>query len=57
MKTSRIILLLFILALMIFVICIPAIQEREYAKTHPEFLEHVYDLRYAKLGDTTVINH
>ena len=41
---------------MIFVISIPAIEEHEYAKTHPEFLKNAYDLRNAQLDkqvDTT----
>lgn len=56
MKTSVIIILLCILGVMIFVISIPAIEEHEYAKTHPEFLKNAYDLRNAQLDkqvDTT----
>ena len=50
MKATAIILLLAILGIMIFIISIPAIQEAEYAKTHPEFLKNAYDLRKADLS-------
>lgn len=35
---------------MIFIISIPAIEEAEYAKNHPEFLKNAYDLRKADLS-------
>jgi hypothetical protein len=35
------------------VIAIPAIEEREYAKTHPEFLKNAYDLRNATITQDT----
>lgn len=56
MKTTLIILA--ILAVMVFVIMIPAIQEAEYAKTHPDFLKNAYDLRNAHLDKSSdsVIN-
>lgn len=41
---------------MVCIIMIPAIQEAEYAKTHPDFLKNAYDLRNAHLDkhvDTT----
>lgn len=50
MRATAIILLLAILGLMIFIISIPAIEEAEYARTHPEFLKNAYDLRKAELG-------
>lgn len=50
MRTSTIIILLCILGIMIFIISIPAIQEAECTKTHPEFLKNVYDLRKADLN-------
>ena len=50
MRTSTIIILLCLLGIMIFVISIPAIEEAEYAKTHPEFLKNAYDLRKAELN-------
>jgi len=50
MRATAIILLLVISGLMIFVISIPAIEEAEYARTHPEFLKNAYDLRKAELG-------
>lgn len=47
-----------ILAVMIGVIMIPAIEEHEYAKTHPDFLKNAYDLRNAQLdkSNDSVIN-
>lgn len=50
MKATAIILLLAILGIMIFIISIPAIQEAQYAKEHPEFLKNAYDLRNAQLN-------
>ena len=46
-----------IFALMLFIIMIPAIEEKEYAKTHPEFLKDAYDLRNASITkiDTTTL--
>jgi hypothetical protein len=38
---------------MIFIISIPAIQEAEYARTHPEFLKNAYDLRNAGVNSPT----
>lgn len=38
-----------ILAVMVGVIMIPAIEEAEYAKTHPDFLKNAYDLRNTHL--------
>ncbi len=35
------------------IISIPAFEEREYAKTHPGFLDNAYDLRNASLGSTS----
>lgn len=35
------------------IISIPAFEEREYAKTHPDFLKNAYDLRNASLGSTS----
>lgn len=51
MKTVLIILA--ILAVMIGVIMIPAIEEAEYAKTHPDFLKNAYDLRNAGINSPT----
>ena len=51
MKATLIILAIFII--MCCIISIPAIEEREYAKTHPEFLKNAYDLRNASLGSTS----
>lgn len=48
MKT--ILIILAILAVMVCVIMIPAIEEAEYARTHPGFLDNAYDLRNAQLG-------
>lgn len=50
MRASTIIFLLCILGIMIFIISIPAIEEAEYAKNHPEFLKNAYDLRKADLS-------
>ena len=50
MRAITIIILLCILGIMIFVISIPAIEEAEYARTHPGFLDNAYDLRKAELG-------
>ena len=46
-----------ILAIMLIVICIPAVEEQEYARTHPRFLDNAYDLRNATLGDTSTIKY
>ena len=50
MRASTIIFLLCILGIMIFIISIPAIEEAEYAKNHPEFLKNAYGLRKADLS-------
>ena len=50
MRASTIIFLLCILGIMIFIISIPAIEEAEYAKNHPELLKNAYDLRKADLS-------
>lgn len=47
MRAIVIIILLCILGIMIFVISIPALEEAEYAKNHPGFLDNAYDLRNA----------
>ncbi len=51
MKAILIILGVFII--MCCIISIPAFEEREYAKTHPDFLKNAYDLRNASLGSTS----
>lgn len=51
MKTIAIIII--ILCVMGFVIMIPFIEERQYAKTHPGFLENAYNLQAKSLKDTT----
>jgi len=50
---KAILIILAILSIMICVIMIPAFEEREYAKTHPDFLKNAYDLRNASLGSTS----
>lgn len=52
MKTLLIVLL--VLTIMICVILIPAFEEQEYAKTHPEFLKNAYDLRNATITQDTM---
>lgn len=47
MKAILIIAAVFIV--MCCIISIPAFEEREYAKTHPDFLKNAYDLRNASL--------
>lgn len=49
MRTFLIILA--IVTVMICVIIIPAVEEAEYARTHPGFLNNAYDLRNAQLGN------
>lgn len=46
---KAILILLAVLTVMCVVISIPAFEEREYAKTHPDFLKNAYDLRNASL--------
>lgn len=55
MNTRIVILIIFVLVVMLMVILIPAIEEREYAKTHPDFLKNAYDLRNARLDQDTNI--
>lgn len=50
---KAILIILAILSIMICVIMIPAFEEHEYAKTHPDFLKNAYDLRNASLGSTS----
>lgn len=47
MRAFLIILGVFII--MCCIISIPAFEEAEYAKTHPDFLKNAYDLRNASL--------
>lgn len=53
MNTRLVILIIFVLVVMLMVIAIPAIEEHEYAKTHPEFLKNAYDLRNASITQDT----
>ena len=46
---KAILILLAVLTVMCCIISIPAFEEREYAKTHPDFLKNAYDLRNASL--------
>lgn len=52
---KRTLIIVAILVVMTIVIILPAIQEQDYAKTHPNFLKNAYDLRNASLpkSDTT----
>ncbi len=53
MNTRTVILIIFVLLVMLMVIAIPAIEEQEYARTHPGFLDNAYDLRNAGIKQDT----